>query len=576
MKLIRFYLKRLKPELRRLIPAAILVLPDVWLSLQLPYLMSIAVGTALNTGNLSDVQTPVLRMLIFSFGSAVLGYCGSVLIARAAQRFGNQLRNELFSSVMELPFTALSKLETGVLITRMVSDTQVTSRFLAFLIQSVWRPLIVLAFCLTQIARLGSNAYMWASVIAVLLCVMYFVMSRLSPWFTEIQIHIEKVNTLLKKTLGALRSVKAWNREPWEKGRFAEDNNRLFDLNIRIQSFMAVVNPLLMLLVNFAVMLVLLTQSRNAGHGTTSIENVMALIIYIQQMMMCVISLGQIFEMTTRTAVSVQRLDEMFDLGEGEGMRSGSRTVPEADASLQLDGLSFSYASDSPQILRDITVHFPAGSSTCLIGSTSAGKTTLCLLLARFMEPSAGTILFNGVDLAEYDPHALRQKLVLVPQSTELAPASIADNIAYGLKGLSRDDIVQAAKIACADTFISQMQHGYDEMVTQEGSSLSGGQKQCIAIARALVRRPSVLILDDCCTAMDVTTERRLRKSLAEHCPHMTVISVSQRLCCTDLFDRMMVLSGGRISATGNHEQLMEQSELYKNLYLSQSGEVLS
>ena len=574
MKSFALYLPLARRRRKLLLSAALLVLADVWLSTQLPYLMSIAVGTAIDAGDAAGVRALLIRMLAFALGSAALGFIGSVLVARAAQRFGDDLRNRLFSTVMEMPYTQSARLETGALITRVMSDTQILSQFLAFLVQSVWRPLIILLLSLWHIGRLGGNLAAWIAAIATLLVVMFLLLRRLTPWFQEIQIHFEKVNSLLKRALSALRAVKAWNRAPWEEARFAGDNDRLLALNLRIQSFMAVVNPLLMLLVNGAVVIVLAVSGGRVRAGAVGISSVMAIVIYVQQMMMCVISLGQLFEMTARTGVSADRIGEI--MRDAAPFSSGSAPVPESPLSLRLENASFAYAPGGPDVLHDLTLEPTRWRSTCIVGPTGSGKTTLCLLLARFIDPTAGRAALNGRDLADYDRAALRRRIALVPQTAELAPVSVAENIAYGLPDVPREEIVRAAKLAQADGFIARLPEGYDTPVLQNGASLSGGQRQRILIARALVRRPSILILDDCCTAMDTRTERALRAALREECPDMAVISVSQRLACAAEMDRMLLLVNGRLQAEGTHAELMAQSLVYRELYESQHSEVIA
>lgn len=573
MKRFSFFRPWISRQRGRLLLAVALVMVDVWMSTQLPYLMSVTVDSAINAADALALRGLMIRMIAFALGSALVGFIGSVLVARAAQRFGDDLRRAFIDRVMHMSYIQSAQYGSGVLITRMISDIQIISQFMAFMIQSIWRPFVVMTLSLWQIARLGGSLLAWLVAIAALMVLMFFAMRRLTPWFKEIQTHFEKVNSLIKRTLESLRAVKVWNREPWEEKRFAGENDRLLSLNLRIQTFMAFINPFLMLLVNCAVVAVLLVGGRRVGAGKTNVGNVLAIIIYVQQMMMCVISLGQLFEMATRTGVSARRVEEVMAV-ESAPAASGA-AFPEQAPELRLEAARFAYGPDSPEILRGLDMTFPAGKRVCVAGPTGSGKTTLCLALAGFIAPTRGRVTAGGRSLGEFEPHALRRGVVMVPQVTELAPVSVAENIAYGLDGVTREDIIWAAKLSQADGFISQMPHGYDEPVLQNGASLSGGQRQRIAIARALVRRPKVLILDDCCTAMDIPTEQALRDALREHCPDMSVISVSQRLTNAADFDDIYVLADGKVESEGRHDALLKKSQIYRELFASQDSGVI-
>ena len=573
MKQFTFFLQWAKQQYRNLLLAILLVFIDVWLSVQLPYLMSVTISQSLGAGDVDAVRLQILRMLLFAFGSSVFGFISSVLTARAAQRFGNDLRSAFFTKVMSMPFVVSLRFESGILITRLTGDIQILSQYLAFLVQSVWRPLVILSLSLWNMGRLGSNLPVWIAVIAALLVVMFFIMRKLTDWFREIQIHFEKVNSLLKRTLRALRAIKVWSREPWEENRFAAENDRLLTLNIRIQSFMAVVNPLLMLIVSFSIIAVLMVSGEHIHNGSTTVGNVLALIIYAQQLMLCVVSLGQLFELTVRTGVSAKRVAAVLDVD--STFASGNASVPEGPAPLCVDSVSFAYSQESPEIIHDVNLCVQPGKDICIVGPTGSGKTTLCMLLARIIDPSSGSINLGDTCLQDYALHGLRRKIAYVPQVAELAPVSIAENIAYGFEGATKEDIVLAAKAARADDFITKLPNGYEEQVLQNGSSLSGGQRQRIILARALVRRPGILILDDCFTAMDMETERAVRAALKTCFPELTIISVTQRLTSVSQFDRIVVISDGRVVSEGDHESLMSTSEVYREIYMSQRSEVI-
>lgn len=577
MKRLRYFLDYASRHKGALLLAFLLLVADVALATVMPWLMSELVDSGVLMGSMDMVKRISLQMVGAALIGSAVAFLFSAVTAIMSQRINNEMRKDLFKNIHRLSYGQTDSCTAGTLLTRIMSDTQIVTQFGAAFFQMLLKPLalFVFGFVMTLVI---SGKYAWVFAVAIPLQVVLLVVfiKKLTPLFLKIQLKIEEINSLLQETLGSMRLVKAYMHQDYEARRFRRENDDLLGLNLKIQYTLAVMNPLIMLIINGVLIAILALSGVLVRSGETDVGRIIAAIMYIQQIMMSLMVMGQVYQATAKAAVSCERLSEIRDLE--PVLRDGTRTMDESVRTLEVKEVTCFYpgseGSGTPA-LDKVSFSVPAGKITAVTGPTGSGKSTLASLLARLTEPGSGKILLNGTSLNEWTEASLSRKITIVLQKPELCFGTIRDNIRYGLEGTTEEEIRRAAHIAGADVFIDEMPEGYEAEVTQRGASLSGGQKQCICLARALLRRPEVLILDDSTSSLDLITEDRFYERLAEACPGMTVIVVAQRIRTILRADQIVLLENGMVSATGTHAELLEQSGLYREICRAQEiGEV--
>ena len=558
--------------------ALILLLADVAVATVMPWMMSRLVDDGVAAGSMDLVKSISLQMALIALGGCVIAFLFSAVTAVLSQRISKEMRRDLFQKIQSLSYGQADRWSSGTLLTRIMSDTQIVTQFGASLFQMLLKPLamFLFGFAMTLVIS-GRYAWIFAVAIPVQTVILLFFMKKLTPLFLKIQLRIEKINSLIQETLGNMRLIKSYLHQDYEERRFRKENDDLFGLNLRIQYMLAVMNPLIMLLINGVLVAILALSGVLVRSNEIEIGRVIAAIMYVQQIMMSLMMMGQVYQMTAKAAVSCERLEEIRQTE--PSLRDGSRPLAESVRTLEARDVSYYYPgadSGSLPALDGISFRIEKGSFTGITGPTGSGKSTLACLLARFMDPTDGQILLNGTDLREWTIASLGGRIAAALQKPALGSGTIEDNIRYGLLSASEEEVRRAAWLAGADTFIDELPDGYATQVTQRGTSLSGGQKQCIALARALLRKPDVLILDDCTSSMDLLTEERFYKRIRENCPEMTLIVVAQRLRSIVRADRILLMENGRMPASGTHRELLEESRLYAEICRSQEiGEVV-
>ncbi len=578
MKKLRYFRDYALRHKGLLCVALLLMFADVTVATVMPWFMSILVDDGVLAGSMDTVRSVSLRMVIVAFAGCFVAFLFSAAAAVFSQRINNEMRKDLFRKIHSLNYGQADSYASGTLLTRIMSDTQIVTQFGAAVFQMLLKPLalFILGFAMTLVI---SGRYAWIFAVSVPLQVLILVlfMRRLTPLFLRIQLRFEKINSFIQETLGSLRLIKSCVRQDYEARQFRRENDDLLGLNLKIQYTLAVMNPLIMLIINGVLIAILALSGVLVRGGETEIGGVIAAIMYIQQIMMSLMIMGQVYQVTAKAAVSCERLEEIRRLEPVH--RDGTRILAEPVCSLEARDVTYFYPGSSGSTrpaLDRISFRIPRGSFTGITGPTGSGKSTLVSLLARFTVPSSGTILLNGTDLTEWTSASLAGRIAVVLQKPALCAGTVADNIRYGLDSASMEEIRLAAHIAGADAFVSAMPDGYETEVTQNGASLSGGQKQCISVARALLRKPDVLILDDSTSSMDLVTESTFHARLRAQYPDITLIVVSQRIRTILRADQILLLENGRLSAAGSHSRLLEQSSLYREICSSQEiGEVI-
>lgn len=567
-KLFRF----LKPYWFFAVISPLMMMGEVFADLLQPKLMSGIVDKGLETGDMGYViRTGVLMLLIVLVGG-FFGVCCAYTAARAAQSFGKDLRVHAYKRVMSLSIEQTDDFTTGSLVTRMTNDIAMVVEFVEMLLRMCVRaPMFFIGGALMMLTLDLSFGVVLACALPVMIVMVAFILMKATPLFSVVQKKLDKVNSVVQENVSGARVVKAYGQEEYEIKRFEGVNDELRDTNFKVLKIMALFGPVITLVMNFAVIAIIYIGGfqihiENAGMSTGSI---MAAISYVTQILMSVMMVSMMFQSVSRAMASAKRINEVIEAEpviEGGSVKEGN-----GKGTIEFKNVSFRYpGTHGEPVLHDINLKINQGETLAIIGTTGCGKTSLVNLLPRFYDATEGTVLFDGVDVKEYDLSELREKIGYVMQKSELFSDTVANNIRWGNPEATLEEVKEAATIAQAAEFIEGFNEQYDTFIAEKGASLSGGQKQRVSIARAMLRKPEVLILDDSTSALDLVTEGKLQKALKEKLDDTTIIMIAQRIASVRRADRIAVLEEGTILHCGTHEELLQCSETYRDIYDSQ------
>lgn len=399
----------------------------------------------------------------------------------------------------------------------------------------------------------------------IVICV---VLKIVSPVFVQVQKKLDRVNSVVQENVTGARVVKAYVNESYETARFSAANDELMDTNLKVAKAMAVMGPVMMILMNLAVVGIIYVGGISVVGGM-GIGSIMAGVNYSTMIVHSLMMISMMFQSVTRARASAGRITEVLDTE--PTILGGDKKKSDIIGEVEFKNVSFYYPGYKGRaVLNDISFKAKKGEFVAILGATGAGKTSLVNLIARFYDACSGSVTVDGEDVKNYDLEALRQKIGMVMQKSELYSGTIADNIRWGKEDASDDEVIRAAKIAQADDFIRGFKDGYDTVIGEKGSSLSGGQKQRISIARAILKNPEILIFDDSTSALDLGTEKRLHEALKENLKNTTVIMIAQRVVSAQNADKIIVLDSAKVAASGTHGELIETSGIYRDIYSSQ------
>ncbi len=552
--------------------APLFMLGELTMDLLQPDMMATIVDDGVLGGNMQIIFSEGIRMLLLVVFGGTCGVLCGVFANTAAQKFGNDVRKDMFAHIMDFSFEQTDRFTTGALVTRITNDVTQVEQMVMMSMRSLVRCTVMFAggiFMLYWQSPLFALVAACGFPFVVILVV--FSLKKVSPLYSIIQQKIDRINCIMQENIAGARVVKAYVKEDYELEHFSSANDSLCDTNLRAQTTLAFLNPCVNIILNLCVVGVLYaggyTVQRNGGitPGQT-----MAAITYLSLILMRVIFLANIFQTFTRASASWKRIKEVLETENSQ--KSGAVHPDDAvRGEIVFDDVSFAYP-DAPgnYILNAISFAVRRGETLAIIGSTGSGKSSLVQLIPRFYDVTSGTIKVDGVDVNDYPIETLREKIAIVQQNAELFSLSIEENICWGKRQTKDGDTVHAAQIAQAEDFILALPEGYQTSVTEDGHSLSGGQKQRISIARAVIRKPEILILDDSSSALDLKTEAALYAALNREFADTTKIIVAQRIASVRRADRILVLDNGKICDSGTHEELLKSSVVYQEICRSQ------
>lgn len=539
----------------------------------IPYVTSWIIDRGIMAGNMPDVIKYGAVMLVIALFSLAFGILAGRNAAEASSGFAYNLREAMYRNIQTFSFSNIDRFSTASLVTRMTTDvSNLQNAYQMLLRVSVRAPLMLISSIVMCFFIHASVSWIFVVALAVLAVVLWNIISRAVKLFAQVFERYDELNNSVQENVQAIRVVKAFVREEYEKKRFGHAVDGLYRLFVKTESLMAINHPVMMLVVYGCIMALSWWGAQYVVAGDLTTGQLTSLFSYVMNILMSLMMLSMIFVTLTMSAASGKRIVEVIE--ERPDLTNPADAVAlVADGSIDFRNVSFSYNGDIDgdgiidYAISDINLHIDAGETIGIIGGTGSGKTTLASLISRLYDATVGSVEVGGIDVSRYDMDILRANVATVLQKNVLFTGTVLDNLRWGRPDATLEECREACRLAAADDFVEQMPQGYDTVLEQGGANLSGGQRQRLCIARALLRRPKVLILDDSTSACDNATDARIRRAFAAGIPGTTTIIIAQRVQSVSSAHRIVVMEGGRIVGVGSHDELLASCPIYKEIY---------
>lgn len=538
-----------------------------------PTIMSKIIDNGVKNKDMDYVFKLGKMMFLVTGLGAISAVIRNIVSSRVSQNFGADLREDLYIKIQSLSLENIDRFHDATLITRLTNDVNQMQNFAHGMMRVfVKAPVLGIgAIVMTFLLDIKMGLILLGIVPVVGIAI--FINLRISyPIFTRIQRALDKVNGVMREYLAGIRVVKAFNRFDYEESRFEEVNDNLRDVSLKGMRILALFNPIVGLIVNMGIVLILWIGGLRVNIGNLEVGKIMAFTNYMTRLLFSFVMSTRILNMYIRAKASAERIEEVFNTENIIYTKDISLPFKDIGGKLEFHHVYFKYNDNSKYVLEDISFSVEPGEILAIIGSTGSGKSTLINLIPRFYDPTKGSIKIDGIDIRNVNLYELRENIAIVPQKTLLFTGSIKENIQWGDEKATWEEVEKVARISKAHDFILSFNEGYDSYLGQGGVNLSGGQKQRIAIARALLKKPKILILDDSTSAVDMITEKEIRKGLKDYLKDTTTILIAQRITSVMDADKILVMDGGRIVGLGNHNELIDNSQVYRDIYHSQMG----
>ena len=560
----------LRPYWLFAILSPLLMMGEVAIDLMQPKLMASIISEGVLKQNLPFIINTGVKMLVLVIIGGFMGIMCAYTASVAAQGFGNDVRVDAFKRVMHLSLQQTDSFTTGSLITRMTNDITTVQDLVQSILRMFVRAPMFLIGGLIMCLNLNVNfGYVMLCSIPLQAAIVIMMVWRGNPLFTAVQKKIDRVNSVVQENIGGARVIKAYTREDYEIKRFDEANRDYRNTNLRVMELMSSIMPLLMIVMNLAIIAIIYIGGLQAEAQAMDVGGIMAGVQYVSRVLMSIMMLNMIFQQIARGRACAARIREV--LISDPAIENGEELKRESEGKVEFRGVRFQYPNSSGNdVLHNINLTVHPGETLAIIGETGSGKSSLVNLIPRFYDASEGDVYVDGVNVKNWDLQSLRQRISFVLQKSELFSGTIRDNIRWGKEDATDEEIAKAAEIAQASEFIHSLPGGFDGYIAEKGASLSGGQKQRMAIARAVVRKPAIIIFDDSTSALDLGTEAKLQTALRENLKDTTVIMIAQRIASVMRADRIAVIDNGTIVACDTHENLMNTCSTYQDIYASQ------
>lgn len=541
----------------------------------IPYLMSLIVDVGIANQDVDYIIKIGLLMIGAALTAMALGVSSSFFGARAGYGFAAEIRQKTFEKIQRFSFSNLDNFSVSSLITRLTNDCNTIGQVTMMSLRMAIRAPFMMIFALFMAFNINRDlARVFLVALPILTVVVVAVLSKARPLFLRLQTMVDRVNAVIKENLTAIRVVKSFNRQEFEEEKFKERNDSLMNTALKAISLIIFLMPIFSLIVYSTIVAVLWIGGGKISAGTLSSGELISFITYITQVLMSLIMISMYFMNLLRGSASVTRILEVWNT-ESEIEQAENPVIEAKDGSVTFENVSFKYPRSSENILTNINFKIDSGETLGIIGSTGSSKSSLVQLIPRLYDVGEGSVKVGGVDVRDYDIQALRDQVAFVLQRNTLFSGSLRENMKWGNENASDEEIIEALKHAQAWEFVSKYEDGLDHIVEQGGDNFSGGQKQRLTIARALMKSPKVIILDDSTSAVDMDTDAKLQNAFKYDLADVTTIIIAQRISSIKHAERIIVLHEGQIESMGNHEELLENSEIYKEIYESQEQGVI-
>lgn len=544
---------------------------EVLMEILLPFITAIIIDQGLEAANLSVVYRYGAVMVVLALFSLTFGALAGKFAASASSGLSANLREAIYAKIQTFSFSNIDKFSVPGLVTRMTTDiTNVQNAFMMVIRIAVRAPLMLIFSYVMCLLISPPMSLMFLVAVVFLVVVLGAIMLVTLKIFNRVFQKYDDLNASVQENVSAIRVVKAFVREEYENQKFSKASAKLYQLFVKAEGLLAFNSPAMMLAVYFCIISASWLGAQFIVSGTMTTGDLTSLFSYIMSLLMSLMMLSMVVVMISMSMASVRRISQV--LTETPDLKEPEKPVLEvADGSIDFDHVSFSYKQGSGKnALSDIDLHIKSGETIGVIGGTGSGKSSLVNLICRLYDVSEGAVRVGGLDVRQYDMEALRNQVSVVLQKNTLFSGTILDNLRWGNPEATEEECVQACRAACADEFIDRFPEGYQTRIERGGANVSGGQKQRLCIARALLKKPKVLILDDSTSAVDTTTDARIRAAFAENIPGTTKIIIAQRVSSVEHADRILVLDEGRVNGFDTHEHLLENNAIYREIYESQ------
>ena len=545
---------------------------EVIMDTVIPLIMASIIDKGVEVGDINHIYKMGLLMVLTAAFGLFTGYMGGWCGAKASTGFARNLRKAMFENIQTFSFANLDKYSTAGLVTRMTTDVTNVQNAYQMILRMCFRApgnlicAMVMAFFISP--RLASIYLM--AVVFLSVCLI-FIMRGATKYFRQVFKKYDELNASVQESVSAVRVVKAYVREDYEKNRFTKAAENLYKMFINAERVLTLNSPLMQLTVYSCILLISWMGAKMIVMDGLTTGQLMSLLTYCMNILMSLMMLSMIFVMMTMSAAAGQRVAEVIN--EQSDLVNPANPVYEVkDGSIRFKDVVFSYKKDSSEpVLKDIDLEIGSGETIGIIGGTGSAKSSLVNLISRLYDVTGGSVMVGGVDVRDYDIETLRNNVSVVLQKNVLFSGTILDNLRWGNAEATEEECRHACKLACADEFIERFPDGYNTRIEQGGTNVSGGQKQRLCIARALLKKPKILILDDSTSAVDTATDAKIRKAFAQEIPGTTKLIIAQRVSSVESADRIIVMEGGRINGFGTHEELLANNDIYRDVYESQT-----
>ena len=572
--MLKTLLAQLKEYKKPAILTPICMIGEVICEMVTPILMGRIVDLGINGGDMPYIVRTGLLMLFVALIGFAFGVLGGFAAAKAAAGFAKNLRSAMFRNVQTFSFANIDRFSTSSLVTRMTTDvTNIQNAFMMLLRMGMRAPVSLVIAVVMSFVINARLACIYLVAVIFLAIVLSFVLRTANSYFRQVFEKYDEMNESVRENVSAIRVVKAYVREDHEITKFQKAAANIYLMFLRAEKIVTGVAPIMIGTVYACILLICWFGARQIVGSTLTTGQLMSLLTYCTMIMMNLMMLAMIFVMITMSEASARRITAVIN--EESTLKNPLNPVMEvADGSIRFDNVDFSYHEESPEaVLKDISLDIRSGETIGIIGGTGSAKSSLVNLISRLYDVTGGAVYVGGRDVREYDLDVLRKQVAVVLQKNVLFSGTIYDNLRWGDPDATDEECREACRIACADEFIESFPDKYDTQIAQGGSNVSGGQKQRLCIARALLRKPKILILDDSTSAVDTATDAKIRKAFREDMPDMTKLIIAQRINSVKDCDRILVMDDGKISGFDTHDSLLKNNEIYRDVYNSQVGE---